>query len=377
MDKFLPITNTFVYYQISNVHKYKGLVLTNKLENQNLFPYPKENIILGSYFMLKNRFFYSNKAKETVFNVLKKTYNPFFFSAYARKFRKIAKDNDVRLIHAHFGPNGAGFTRFKKYLGVPMITSFYGYDIKMAVMENPHLYDELFKTGEGFLVEGNNAKKELVRNGCAEEKIIINHLGINPKDFPYKKRENREKVRILMVARFEEKKGTPYLIKAFDKVHRERPKAELMITGDGSMRREIENLIKELGIPVILTGIKPMDEVKKEIYEADIFAHPSITASNGDTEGGAPTILLNAQASGIPVISTMHADIPEEVINGKSGILVEEKDVEGLAEALLELIDNPKKRESFGKFGRKHVEENYNIIKQGKKLEEIYSRFMI
>ncbi len=119
-------------------------------------------------------------------------------------------------------------------------------------------------------------------------------------------------------------------------------------------------------------GYQPHHVFVEELIKAHIYLQPSVTAQNGDSEGGAPTTLLEAQASGVPVLSTYHADIPEVVVNGKSGFLVPERDSNALAERLEYLIDHPEEWSTMGREGRKHVEMNYNICKEADNLENIY-----
>ena len=152
---------------------------------------------------------------------------------------------------------------------------------------------------------------------------------------------------------------------------------ELRIIGDGPLRNNIEMLIKEnnLNNSVKLLGIQPYNVLVKEMLDCHIFILPSITASDGDTEGQG-TVFLQAQAVGMPVVSTFHNGIPEAVIHGKSGLLANEKDYVKLGENLIYLIENPKEWIKIGKFGRANVEKNFEIKKQTKKLEAIYSRFL-
>jgi colanic acid/amylovoran biosynthesis glycosyltransferase len=119
------------------------------------------------------------------------------------------------------------------------------------------------------------------------------------------------------------------------------------------------------------------DAYRQELTRAHILLQPSKTAADGETEGGAPTVLLEAQATGLPVISTTHADIPEYVKKGESGLLVDEGDVRGLAEALESLITQLDVRIGMGKLGRLHVVDNYNVSSEARKLEDIYEEISI
>jgi colanic acid/amylovoran biosynthesis glycosyltransferase len=111
----------------------------------------------------------------------------------------------------------------------------------------------------------------------------------------------------------------------------------------------------------------------KQYYNHDIFISPSLVAQDGDTEGGAPVTLLEASATGMPVLSTFHCDIPEVVINSQSGYLVPEGDVDALVDRLRDLINNPDRRLEFGEYGRAHMQKNHNLRQKVKQMSAYYS----
>lgn len=359
---YLPLSEVFVYEQIKNIQKFEVLVLCAKTENLDKFPF-------NNIKSLSNLNFISN-----LFNIalLKFNISPSYFT-------KIIKEEKISLIHAPFGWNGLLALPYKDKFNIPLVVNFYGHDVAIFKQEkdsNPRI-KRLFEKGDLFLAEGEVMKRELIKIGCPEEKVLVQHLGLDLEKFKFKERklpENGEKIRILLIARFVEKKGIPYLIKAFANIRNKYTNVELKLVGDGPMKKSIKELIKSLGISpdVTLAGFKPYNEISNELLEAHIFVHPSIEAKDGDTEGGAPTILFAAQATGLPVISTYHADIPEVVLNGKSGYLVNEKDVADLTEKINYLLEHPDLWSKLGCEGRKHIEKNYNIVTQVKKLEEIY-----
>lgn len=377
MDTFLPLTNSFVYYQIAFLKEFNGLVLTNRIENTENYPFDRSKIIEYPYFLVRDNLYYDNTSKTRFMNLFKITSDFSYRFIVNNKFRRLKEENDIKLLHAHFGTNGMGFIKLKKALGIPLITSFYGYDLIQVPKRDPGIYNKLFKEGDLFLVEGSNAKKVLINAGCDENKIIVNHLGIDINKFPFKERKLEKEIVLLMVARFEEKKGIEYLIKAFSKIENKYKNVKLRLIGDGQLRSKIEELIKSLNIKNIeLVGLIPLNRLVEELLNAHIFVHPSVTAENGDIEGGAPIVLLNAQATGMPILSTLHCDIPEEVIDKKSGFLVPERDVDKLADRLIYLIENPRLWKQMGKYGREHVENEYNILKQIKSLEKIYNKLL-
>ncbi|MBA7689291.1 GDP-mannose-dependent alpha-(1-6)-phosphatidylinositol monomannoside mannosyltransferase [subsurface metagenome] len=131
---------------------------------------------------------------------------------------------------------------------------------------------------------------------------------------------------------------------------------------------KIKNYVKIL-------GAVEQDEILKLYQQAHIFVLPSVTASNGDQEG-IPVVLMEAQAVGLPIISTYHSGIPEVIMDGKSGFLVPEKDVNALADRLDYLIEHPEIWSEMGRCGRNFVEEKYDIKKLNQQLVEIYQNLI-
>ena len=361
---YLPLTETWLYNQIINLKRYEPVVMAqitmnlDKFPTQNICSIPERSIILK------------------IFDIINIRHTGLYPTRY---FENIIKEKNVKLLHAHFGTEGYKYLKLKKNLNLPMITTFYGFDVS-EIPRIPYWkkrYARLFQEGDLFLTEGNNMKKELIKLGCSENKIIIQHLGVDLNIFNFTPRTFPEdgNITILIAGSFREKKGIPYAIQAFAKVKKDHPDIQLRILGDGSMRNQIESLISELGISssVTLLGYQPHDVFLNEAASAHIFMLPSITAQNGDTEGGAPVAILEAQATGLPVISSYHADIPEVVVDGKSALLAPEKDVEMLAKHLEYLVEHPEVWVSMGQAGREHVENEYDLIVQVEKLENIYN----
>jgi colanic acid/amylovoran biosynthesis glycosyltransferase len=111
-----------------------------------------------------------------------------------------------------------------------------------------------------------------------------------------------------------------------------------------------------------------------ELNRAHVLVAPSQRAPDGDTEGGAPTVLIEAQAAGVPVVAYRHCDIPEVVLDGQSGLLAPEGDCDGLGERLREVLTHPERWAAFGRAGRAHVEAHYNILTEAPVLEARYAQ---
>lgn len=370
INNYLGLSETFIYSYLTNSKRYKPIVLTTQITNLEQFPfrpiYDCSKINRYSWWWFRDRFgyyLYLNK-KEYFEHIL--------------YFKCVLKKEKTRLVHAHFGPQGVAMIPIKRWLKLPLITTFYGFDLTQLPRENMwnEAYQRLFEEGDLFLVEGNNMKQSLMEIGCSSEKIVIQHIGVDTEKINFKERAfpSDGKIVILCCGRFVEKKGLIYALQALKLLISKNPQIEFRIIGDGVLRNGIVSFIKEnhLSPYVHLLGYQPHRVFVEELKKAHIYIQPSVTAQNGDSEGGAPTTLLEAQAAGVPVLSTYHADIPEAMVDGKSGFLVPERDSNAFAERLEYLIDHPEEWPIMGGEGRRHVEMNYNICKEADNLENIY-----
>lgn len=301
----------------------------------------------------------------------------FSYQKFYRTLPFIREKFDI--VHCHFGKNGFHGMDIKS-MGMcnKLLVTFYGYDISQYVkVSGQDCYRELFEQGDLFLVLSRYMKQQLINLDCPKEKIRIHHVGENTAKFRFRKRALPASgpVRFLTVARFTEKKGLEYSIRAFANLCRRLPddNFKYTIVGDGPLRGFIESLIEILGMEdkILLIGTKKIEQVIELFDESDIFILTSVTAEDGDEEG-TPTVLIEAICSGLPVISTRHAGIPDIIVDGQAGFLVDERDVDATAEKLQHLIENPQLWQQMGRSGREHFDREFDINVLNKKLVKIY-----
>jgi colanic acid/amylovoran biosynthesis glycosyltransferase len=230
-------------------------------------------------------------------------------------------------------------------------------------------------------------KKTLVELGCAESKVLVQRLGVDLEKIPFIPRriESDRKIRILMASTFRDKKGITYGLEAFSRIASSYRNVELTLIGDaGRSEREVEYKkeimrvieARHLHDRINNLGFLAYPEFIEESQKHDIFLAPSMRGSDGETEGGAPVTLIEMSAFGMPIVSTLHCDIPEVILDGKSGFLVPEKDADALSAQLEYLVTHPEKWEEMGRAGRKHIEQEYDAKKQALKLEKIYTNLI-
>jgi colanic acid/amylovoran biosynthesis glycosyltransferase len=150
------------------------------------------------------------------------------------------------------------------------------------------------------------------------------------------------------------------------------PWAELDFIGDGPLLDECRALAKHLSVAdqIRFHGAQPSETVRRLMSQASIFLQHSVTAESGDTEG-LPVAILEAMASALPVISTRHSGIPEAVLDGGTGILVDEHDVDGIAAAIAALLSDPVRARAMGAAGRRRVLSRYTHLHTRDRLRSI------
>jgi colanic acid/amylovoran biosynthesis glycosyltransferase len=226
------------------------------------------------------------------------------------------------------------------------------------------------------MVEGGHMADVLEGIGCPRGKIRVVHLGVDLRRIPFAERRPNEKGKIigLIAASFREKKGIPYALEAVARVAKRWPGLTLRIIGDGPMRPAIVERVSQgdLADRVELLGACDFPVYLERLKEAHFLMAPSVTAADGDTEGGAPVCLLDAQASGLPILATTHCDIPEVTVPGKSALLAPERDVDRLAGHLERLLAHPEEWPAMGRAGRAHIEAEFDVRRQGETIAGIY-----
>ena len=285
------------------------------------------------------------------------------------------------LVHAQFGYLGYLCVPVLSWFkSLPLVVSFRGQDASALPRKRPGMYVHLFRRGQVFLARSEAMKKDLIAIGCPAEKTQVHHSGIDLSQFPFQERRPpapSERVRILLVGRLIEKKGIPDAVAAVAEVRRSHPDIQLRIVGEGPLRDEIAREIAahDAGDSILLLGPKSHAEVAGEMAAAHLFILPCRTAADGDKEG-IPNAIMEAMASGLPVLSTRHAGIPECVAHEVSGLLVNEGDTAALADCLGRLLDHPERWPALGRAGRARIEAEFNREVQARKLISLYQEVL-
>ena len=359
VNPYLEPTTVWIHDQIRSLDRYEPVVYSRYTRNRDRFPVDRLVDFTSGGWLTG----LSDRVRIRL------------SGTYPRYGAQAVRDS-ADLIHAHFGQEGFRCLDAKGEAGIPLVTTFYGLDVsalpKIAVWQKR--FGRLFVEGDLFLAEGPHMASTLRGIGCPEEKVRVQPLGVDLSAFTYRSPSQREAVgEVLMYASLREKKGHRYGLEAFARIAAEFD-ARMTIIGDGPLRTDLESRTAVLGVQdrVRFLGSLDHDTCKQHLAEATVLLYPSVIASDGDTEGGAPVGILEAMASGLPVVSTRHADIPFVTNDGAAAYLTEERNVDGLVEGLREILGAQSEAVTYAEAGREAVESRHALEAQGAALEERY-----
>lgn len=299
---------------------------------------------------------------------------------YQKKLRNRLSKKRPDILHAHFGPMGVLLAPVAKELDIPLVVTFYGYDISEIIRQDywQHAYHQLAEVVSYVTVLSEEMRERALEVGFTEDQVKVVHLGTRVDNITYRM-PSYPITQFLSIGRLAEKKGHLDTLKAFKSVldRCDRP-LKLNIIGDGDLRPELKNFIQSNNLQdyVQLLGRLPHPKVIEHLQKADAFVLNSKTASGGDKEG-TPTVLVEAQAVGLPCISTFHSGIPEIIPAENHRFLAGEGDVKQIVANMMSLL-NASEEEimAISKLGRKRVEEAFDAAGEVAKFIKLYKRLI-
>ncbi len=276
-------------------------------------------------------------------------------------FAGFCKTHHVDVILAEFGIHGSTICRHAKDLGIPLVIHFHGHDAHRdpLLVEYMDRYREMFDYASSIISVSHFMTEKLVRMGADPQKIVFNPYG--PRDTFFENQSDYNDV-LLAIGRFTDIKAPHLTILAFQKVLAECPNATLVMGGHGELLEACQTLVLALGMEnnVQFLGGLRHEQVMPLFAGACCFVQHSVQPTYGDAEG-TPVAILEAGAAGLPVVSTRHAGIRDAVLDGETGFLVEERDINGMADAMIRLLRDKNLCRSMGEKAREHIRTNYNI----------------
>lgn len=299
---------------------------------------------------------------------------------------RIGEETSAQVVHSHFGNVAWENLGAVRKLGAKHVVTFYGWDVNKLPQKYRRWrrrYKDLFCEADLFLCEGPHMARCLVGLGCPDSKVKVQHLGVGVDEIDFRPRHRRagEPLRVLIAASFREKKGIPVAITSLGtlKSHYD---IELTVIGDAGAdarsQREKTRILEALNKSGLeqrtrMMGFQSHKVLLDEAYRHHLFLQPSITASDGDTEGGAPVSIIEMLATGMMVVSTTHCDIPDVMGPRLQYLLAPEGDVKLLAQKLQAAVADFDAWPEMAKVGRARIESEYCKKEQAERLVSRYA----
>jgi colanic acid/amylovoran biosynthesis glycosyltransferase len=374
VDSFSPPYETFIYDTVLALesHGVDNQVITFSRDNEVARPFRKVIVVPLPKKWSPGRLS-SRAALQLGYIDRDQQYAGMLRSGAARALSDIEPD----VIHAHFGPSGFFAAPLARALKIPLIVSFHGYDasklLKMPKWRDR--YKTVFSDADCVTAVSSHMLDLLIRSGLPPSRGKVVHIGKRLEDYPYSGPKGRV-AHWLAVGRLVEKKGHADAIDAFDKALRNTG-ATLDIVGGGELLESLRAHVIQRGLEEEITflGQIPYAEIQQRMAAADAFILSSKSARDGDSEG-IPTVLIEAQAMGLPVVATRHAGIPEGIPEENHWLLAHEGNVDDIADRMSRVAKNPKTElERITRAGRIHVEQNFTLSTQAKILTDLYQSF--
>lgn len=265
------------------------------------------------------------------------------------------------VVFAEYGPTGVALAEACARLDIPLVVKFHGYDcsVRETIAKYRAGYARIFRQARALVAVSAHMAQALAALGAPQDKLRVIPTGVDTGRFQVGD-PGAAPAHFVAVGRFVNKKAPLLTLLAFLQVAAEEPRARLTMLGDGPLREACLGLCRAMGLEsrVVLPGAVGHAEVAAALGSARAFAQHSVTALNGDSEG-TPNAVLEACASGLPVVGTRHAGIPEVVLHEETGLLCDEGDVDTMAAHMLRLAREPETAARLGRNGRARVEALY------------------
>lgn len=368
--ELLPLSETFIKEQMLAFKDWQGLLVGEQVLEAGL---PLDGLKYHLY----------QKARQSIFaQQFQRVHNALNLpsGSLIRLLKKLAPD----LIHVHFGTDATWLWPSIKQLQTPLVVTLHGYDITtyksfwkshlnpkfrfyperlVAMAQDPRVH---------FIAVSEAIRQRAMEFGLPAEKITVKYIGIDTGKFkPGPIPINERGQRILFVGRLTEKKGIQYLLQAFNEVKNQVNGARLVIAGDGPQMQEAQQYADSHNLPVDFLGPVTHERVRQEMNLATVFCLPSVTASTGDREG-LPMVIKEAQACGVPVVTSAHGGATEGILHGETGFAFTEKDVQTLSQHLIQLLGDDELLCSMSDRAQRFVREKFDIKQCTADLETYY-----
>ncbi len=364
---FLKPEMLHIYRQVTGLRRYGTFVLARERLGEEEFPFPEIEVLPRARKNFVKRFWLKYVARKP----------PVYYRGELQVILKLLARRPADLMHIYFGHTGVHLLPLVQEWKKPCVVSFHGMDIQARPQQEG--YDAqmraLLQAVPLVLARSRSLFAALEQWGCPPEKLRLNRTGIPLEQFRFQQRPMPAdgSWRFVQACRLVAKKGLGTAIRAFAKFHAGHPGAKFRIAGEGPMKAELEVMIGELGLEgaVELRGFLTQQELAELFARSHVFLHPSEMPPDQNQEG-VPNSMLEAMATGLPVLATTHGGIPEAVTHERTGLLVAERDDAALCAAMRQITAETDFLYILGQAAARAVREEFEQGKAIEKLEGFY-----
>lgn len=350
----LPASETFIAHHAASLRRHRALLVgQHKVDGIRLDPATSHLLDL---------------------NPLEKI--ALYFLGRCTKLDRLVAAQGVTILHAHFVDNGMLLARYAARRGIPLLVTLHGADVLRRNLPLKRrllralLLRSLFATAARLLPVSDYLRDQAASRGYPANRLMRHYLGVPLATAPAAATLPPIPT-ILFVGRLVEKKGVALLVEAVARIVKSGRQVRLRLIGAGPLGDSLKSHVTARGLPVDFLGARSHDTVLQEMRAASLFCMPSTAAPDGDNEG-LGLVYLEAQMLGLPVIAFRQGPVPEAVADGETGLLARDGDVDDLARALIDLIDDPARRAAMAARGPAFVAQKFDIVRQAAQLEDIY-----
>lgn len=375
---FLKPEMRSIYRQVTGLRRVRSVVYTQNQENQELFPHPHvvkmtklRHRTKGNFII---RFWYKYVVRQWPPPI---TINKYVGPCHPYDMPERLRADRPDLVHVYYGHKAVRYLGMLKDWGGPWIVSFHGVDAAKFLDQPGYLeqLQEVFHTALLVLARSQSLLDRLRDLGCPPEKLRLNRTPIPLEHIAFRQRGAPADGawRLVQACRLIPKKGILTTLEALRIVAQTWPRLRYVICGEGPLTGAIQARAQELGLgnQVELCGWLGPEALQEEYQRAHLFLHPSELTPEADQEG-IPNSMLEAMATGLPVVATRHGGIPEAVTHGTDGLLVAERAPEELATAILHILGDDSLRARLGENAARRVREHFGSGPQIARLEDLY-----
>lgn len=367
-----------IYRQITGVQRVRTTVYAQWLENENLFPFERIRLLTKQHHRAKGnfllRFWYKHIVKQWP---PPRAINKHVGPCHPWDLVERLQEDKPDLVHVYYGHKAVGYLPMLRDWGGPWIVSFHGVDVAKHLEEGDYLKKlrQVFAEARLVLARSESLLNRLQELGCPPEKLRLNRTPIPMGHLPAVERKapTNGHWRLIQACRLIAKKGIITTLEAMDRVGAIFPGARYILCGSGPMMEEIQAYVKEHALErhVEIRGWMSQEALRAELYQAHIFLHASEQTQENDQEG-IPNSMLEAMATGLPVVATLHGGIPEAVTSGYDGLLVPERNAHELSTAITKLLQDQVLFAELGRNAATSVRTNFGAEQQIAALEDHY-----